>query len=188
MKIFIITLLFSTQLLASDILVSRFVGNVTVDGEGAREGQVLSVGQKVKAKGLHSFFQLTYSNGSQVLVKDGTLIIYKNEAALNSVKLLKGTSFFSIEREAKEKFKIYTRFASFRAKKSKFTIQSNSNEAHICVFKGAVVARNKAAREVVMSKEELYMTKFSVSESTDADEDALELALAGFDLMGTPLN
>lgn len=183
----ILCLTFSFSLFASEINISKMRGEVTVDGKTAIQGQSLEVGNKLKAKGKGSFFQITYSNGSKILIKNGSLIIYKNKDKSKSVKLLNGMSFFFINKINKEKFNVHTRHASFGVRGTKFFIQADKKEAYLCVCEGSVVAKNKETKKLVKKNEDIHMEKNSDSGITSANDLMLKMATEGFSEMGVPV-
>lgn len=178
----LISLLFCSSIQAMEVHISRIKGSVTVDGQIAKDGQPVKVGQKLQAKGATSFFQLKYSNGNQILIRDGILIVHKLSKRKNSVKLLKGLGFYSIDKKANGKFKVHTRYASFGVRGTKFFVQAGKKDSYLCVCEGSVIAKNKNSSKIVKKKEDLHMTRTSNFEVTIANETMWKMANSGFEL------
>lgn len=102
-NVLLLIFLMTSLAYGSEIQISQLRGIVNIDGKSENIGDSVVVGQKIKAIGKKSFFQLKYKNGSKILVRDGSLIIHQVSKDKNSVKLLSGMSFYSIQKKKKEK-------------------------------------------------------------------------------------
>ncbi|MGK0368072.1 MAG: hypothetical protein ACI9QD_001212, partial [Thermoproteota archaeon] len=136
--ILLFTLSFATQ--AMDIKIKKHKGEVWVGNKIVLKPMVLKEGQILEVKGKQSFAHIVFDDGSQILMKEGKLLIKKSSYKKDNddciLDLIKGTLFSYINPKKKRSYKFKTKLVSMGIRGTKFMLKSERKKDYICVCKG----------------------------------------------------
>lgn len=192
MKKFLITilpfLLFLSNSFAIDGSVIKFSGDVRINNIPAKNGMYVSDGDKAEALGKKSFVQIQFTNGSKILLRDGSLILKKMKSKETELALLKGIIFSYVKKDSKSKFTIKSNNVSMAVRGTKFYVSSSPEDTYLCVCEGVVEIENEKGKAEVKVREDVHATYNSELKITKANDMMWDMAKEGFDLMDVPVN
>lgn len=185
MKLFLLLfLLSSSTLFAAEASLSKISGKVTVDGKTAKEGMSLSMGETVSTLGKGNSAEISFSDGSRMLLRNGVLEIKRPATPKQTlVQLVKGILFSSKEKSGSS-LKVQTKYASMGIRGTKFYVDQQENETYLCVCEGTVEIANGVSTALVSQNEDAHVTMGKKFNKSQASSMMMDMAQDGFKEMG----
>lgn len=175
---------FSTVEIAN---VSRFAGEVTVNGKTVNKFKMLKVGDHLIAKGKKSFIQFKTIYGSVILLKNGELKLTDLQKKSSKLELLKGEFFHYMKEKSKRSFTVKTRSTVMGVRGTKYYISERDEESYLCVCEGVVEAIRGDESELISKNEDLHVKDGVALKKLKANKMMIEMTASGFEEMGYPV-
>ncbi len=154
MKIIGLIFLLSTSPLFAAGKVLFLKGEVTLNSKALKKDDTLSDGDMLKT-GEKSVVLVKFDEGSTIKLNEKSEVkvnLSQTKGKKSLFSMLRGTSFFKLDPEAKAKLGVKTKRASLAVRGTEFFVAIMDNDDFMCVRKGAVLVQDKAKKRVLVKE------------------------------------
>ncbi len=164
---------------ADSAQITKFSGEVYMDGTPLKVGNLVKEGQKIEAKGAKSFVVIQFENGSRIFLRDGEMIL---EAPKNKqdtvISLTRGILASHFRKNSKGTQTVKTKFASMGIRGTKYYVEQKDESTYLCVCDGAVEIQNEKSKQLVAKNEDATVYLGKSFEKTKAKQMMTDMATA----------